>query len=41
MVGLEPSVNFFKSFYQLVAETDGGNDVRWFFTFANKSNGAM
>ena len=41
MVGLEPLVNCFRSFYQLVAETDDGNDMRWFFTFANKSNGAI
>lgn len=41
MVGLKPMINFFRCCYQLVTDIDGNNDVLWFFTFFNKSNGAM
>jgi len=41
MIGLKPMVNVFKSCYQLVTNTDGGNDMYWFFIFANRRNGDM
>jgi hypothetical protein len=31
----------FRSCYQLVVDTDGGNDMWWFFTFTNRNNNAM
>jgi hypothetical protein len=31
-VKIEPTVNVFKICYNLVADTDYGNDMRWFFT---------
>ena len=37
MVGLEPTMNVFRSCYHLVASSDGGIDVRWFITFANRN----
>jgi len=41
IIGLEPMVNVFISCYQLVTNTDGSNDMQWFFNFANKNNGIM
>lgn len=34
--GLKPMVNILKNRYQLDVGTDYGNDMHWFFTFANK-----
>lgn len=31
----------FRSCYQMVINTDGGKDIWWFFTFANRSNDTM
>jgi hypothetical protein len=37
----EHTINVFRTCYHLVAGIKGGNDMRWFFTFANKPTGAM
>ena len=34
-------MSLFRVCYQLVAGIDGGNDTRWFFTFANRLGEVM
>lgn len=41
LVRIEPIVNVFENYYHLIADTDGGNDMHWFFTFSNRTTGVM
>jgi hypothetical protein len=38
---IKPTINIFRTCYHLVTNTDGGNDMHWFFTFANRLARAM
>jgi len=33
LVKIKPIVNVFENCYHLVVDTDGGNNMHWFFTF--------
>jgi hypothetical protein len=36
LVGIEPTINIFRTCYHMVADINSGNDIHWFFTFTNK-----
>lgn len=36
LVEIEPTISVFRTCYHLVADIDGGNDMCWFFTFAER-----
>jgi len=41
LIGIEHTMDIFKTCYHLVTDINGGNNMCWFFTFTSRTTEAM